>query len=249
MAQALERLGVSLPSLVTYLINFGILLGILYLVAYRPFLRAVDRRKERELAHEEKAAAAEKSAQLRQEEAEAAIERARERALSILAEARKTARADAEGARQIADRTARSYVTRARRSVEAERTAMERDLRDRVADLVRSATEAVLTGALDEDGHRLVIDQAIDSLEASGWKLPPNSPPIAHVTVATPPNDDQVERLAKLIAERSHRQVSMVVVIDRDVLGGLAVALGDSLVDNTLRGRLNRLDSKIRSSP
>ena len=39
MPEGLERIGVHLPSLIAYTINFAILLVLLHLVAYRPFLR------------------------------------------------------------------------------------------------------------------------------------------------------------------------------------------------------------------
>ena len=40
-------LGINLPSLIAYLLNFGILLGVLILFAYKPLLRLLDQRTER----------------------------------------------------------------------------------------------------------------------------------------------------------------------------------------------------------
>ena len=40
-------LGINLPSLIAYLINFVILLGILIFFAYKPLLRVLDQRSER----------------------------------------------------------------------------------------------------------------------------------------------------------------------------------------------------------
>lgn len=51
---------------------------------------------------------------------------------------------------------------------------------------------------------------------------------IERITAAIPPSDQQVKPLAKLISDRSQGQISMVVVIDRVVIGGLAGAPGDS---------------------
>jgi len=42
MPEALERLGVHLPSLAAYLVNFLVLMGVLYLIAHRPFLRVLN---------------------------------------------------------------------------------------------------------------------------------------------------------------------------------------------------------------
>ena len=40
-------LGINLPSLIAYLINFAVLLGILFIFAYKPLLRVLDQRSER----------------------------------------------------------------------------------------------------------------------------------------------------------------------------------------------------------
>ena len=42
-----KGLGFHIPSLIIYLVNFGILLGLLYLFAYKPILRMMDQRADR----------------------------------------------------------------------------------------------------------------------------------------------------------------------------------------------------------
>ena len=43
----MTELGVNLPSLIAYVVNFVILLGILYLLAYKPIIRLLDQRADR----------------------------------------------------------------------------------------------------------------------------------------------------------------------------------------------------------
>ena len=43
----MTQLGINLPSLIAYLVNFVILLGILYVFAFKPLLRSLDQRSER----------------------------------------------------------------------------------------------------------------------------------------------------------------------------------------------------------
>ena len=43
----MAQLGVNLPTLIVYIVNFLILLGIIYVFAYKPLLRAMDQRSER----------------------------------------------------------------------------------------------------------------------------------------------------------------------------------------------------------
>ena len=43
----MTQLGINLPTLIVYVVNFSILLGVLYFFAYKPLLRAMDQRTER----------------------------------------------------------------------------------------------------------------------------------------------------------------------------------------------------------
>ena len=43
----MTELGVNVPSLIAYVLNFVILLGILYLLAYKPIIRLLDQRADR----------------------------------------------------------------------------------------------------------------------------------------------------------------------------------------------------------
>ena len=43
----MTQLGINLPSLIAYVVNFVILLGILYAFAFKPLLRSMDQRAER----------------------------------------------------------------------------------------------------------------------------------------------------------------------------------------------------------
>ena len=43
----MEGLGINLPTLIAQVINFVVLFGLLYLVAYKPLLRMLDERSRR----------------------------------------------------------------------------------------------------------------------------------------------------------------------------------------------------------
>ena len=43
----MEGLGINVPTLTAQIVNFAILLGLLYLVAYRPLMRMLDERSRR----------------------------------------------------------------------------------------------------------------------------------------------------------------------------------------------------------
>jgi F-type H+-transporting ATPase subunit delta len=64
---------------------------------------------------------------------------------------------------------------------------------------------------------------------------------VAEVRTAVPLNQDQRDRLAKALGEATGRDVALKVVIDPSVLGGVIAQVGDTVIDGTVRTRLERL--------
>ncbi len=61
---------------------------------------------------------------------------------------------------------------------------------------------------------------------------------VATVRVAKPLSDEQLERLRKALAAQVGREVTVQVIIDEQVLGGVRVELGNEVVEGTVAGRL-----------
>jgi F-type H+-transporting ATPase subunit b len=143
-------------------VNFLILLGILYVFAYRPLLRAMDQRSER----------------IR--ESLAAADRAREEAASSRAaieeqlnEARREGQRLLDQAREAADRYREEEMVRARQDVDAfverarsdiqrERDAAIEEVRVSFGDLAITAAERVIRRSLDRRAHQDLIAQVLE---------------------------------------------------------------------------------------
>ena len=120
MPQGLERIGLHLPSLLAYTINFILLLAFLYLVAYRPFLRLLAERVERiqrGLADAEAAALARAEAV---KTGQIDIEAAREEARRIKEEANRRAQEEIEEGKLKGRREAKAYLDQARQRADIE---------------------------------------------------------------------------------------------------------------------------------
>ncbi len=68
---------------------------------------------------------------------------------------------------------------------------------------------------------------------------------VAEVRSAIPLDDGTIERLAGALASRVGNQVEVRVIIDESVLGGLIVSVGDTVIDGSVRTRLERLREAV----
>ncbi len=66
---------------------------------------------------------------------------------------------------------------------------------------------------------------------------------IARVTVtsAYPLEDDQEEKIRKIMAKRTGKKVEIDTRVDESLIGGVVIRAGDSVIDASLRGRLKQL--------
>jgi F-type H+-transporting ATPase subunit delta len=63
---------------------------------------------------------------------------------------------------------------------------------------------------------------------------------VAEVKVAQPLVADQADRLAKALGRLAGKDVSLNVVIDPSIIGGVSVRLGDEVIDGTVQTRLDQ---------
>ena len=68
---------------------------------------------------------------------------------------------------------------------------------------------------------------------------------VAEVRSAVPLTDDQQTRLAAALANATGKQVNLKVVIDPSVLGGLVATVGDTVIDGSVRTRLDHLKARL----
>jgi F-type H+-transporting ATPase subunit delta len=64
---------------------------------------------------------------------------------------------------------------------------------------------------------------------------------VAEVRSAIPLNEDQRTRLAAALSRATGKQVSVKVIVDPSVLGGIVSTVGDIVIDGSVRHRLDQL--------
>lgn len=68
---------------------------------------------------------------------------------------------------------------------------------------------------------------------------------VAEVRSAVELSADQQKRLAAALTKATGKQVNLKVVVDPAVIGGLVATVGDEVIDDTVRTRLEQLKSRI----
>lgn len=68
---------------------------------------------------------------------------------------------------------------------------------------------------------------------------------VGEVRSAVPLTDDQVQRLAESLGKATGKRVEVKVVIDPSVLGGIVAQVGDTVIDGSVRARLDQLREQI----
>ena len=68
---------------------------------------------------------------------------------------------------------------------------------------------------------------------------------VAEVRSAVALTDDQQQRLSAALANATGRQVTLKVVVDPSILGGVVATVGDTVIDGSVRTRVEQLKSRL----
>ena len=158
----MQALGINLPGLITQIVSFGVLFGILYILLYKPILGMLEQRSQKIQESLETAERVRQEAASQQEDMQRQLETARTEGQELIAQAR-----------EVADRFREEELTKVRQDIESERTRAtaniqrERDaaieaLRSEFAGLAITAAERVIERSLDESAHQDIIDRVLE---------------------------------------------------------------------------------------
>jgi len=159
--EGLAGLGINLPTLVAQIVNFVILFGLLYLVAYKPIMRMLDERSRKVKESMERTEYIKQQAERAEEEAAKRIEAASKEGQEVIVRAMRTGEEARQGAQQQAQQDAEALIARARAEIQRERDEAIDELRKEFADLTILAAGKVIDRSLDKKAHRQIIDKVL----------------------------------------------------------------------------------------
>lgn len=68
---------------------------------------------------------------------------------------------------------------------------------------------------------------------------------VAHVRTAVDLSDEQQQRMRRALTDATGRDVELKVVVDPDVVGGVLVTVGDTVIDGTVSRQLDRARARM----
>jgi F-type H+-transporting ATPase subunit b len=158
----LANLGINMPVLLAQIINFVILFGLLYLVAYKPIMRMLDERSRKIKESMEQTEYIKQQAEHAEEEAKKRIEAAAKEGQEAVARAVRTGEEVRREAQQQARGEAEALIVRARTEIQRERDEAIDELRKEFADITIMAAGKVIDRTLDKKAHREIIDKVLE---------------------------------------------------------------------------------------
>lgn len=84
-----------------------------------------------------------------------------------------------------------------------------------------------------------IVDTVVSMAAAARAKT------VAEVRAAVPLGEDRQRQLAQALSETTGQEVEVKVVVDPDVVGGLVVRMGDTVIDGSVARRLEELRARL----
>jgi len=162
----LAKLGFSLPTLIAQVVNFGLLLLLLRLFAYKPIMKMLDNRAIKIKESLEAGERAKQEALSAEKEIAKKIEEASASGQQIVGQAVKTAEEVKRRAAQDAKKEADGIIAKAQVEITREKQESMTELRKEVADLAVMVAGKAIATSLDKETQRKLIDNALTEVSS-----------------------------------------------------------------------------------
>ena len=243
MGDALSEMGINGPFLISQIVNFLVLFGLLTVLLWKPAKKRLDERQA--------------SLQKQVEDTEAAasqLEKVGEERNKILAEARKEAEGivsqayeRVEAVKKDASEDAKVIIQKAQVDAKGEELRLLKGVRDQVAVLAMAATQKLVGESLDEKRQKALIDEFFSNVKSGKIVVLEGediSGKVAVVTSALPLSSKEKKVIeGDILKKAGVKEVSFEV--DTGILGGLTIKIDDKLFDHSVSSQLAGLRSRL----
>lgn len=237
MGDALGAMGINGPFLLFQVVNFLLLFGALTIFLWKPAKKRLDERQAMLQKQVEDAEAAAQEREKIGQEREAALAEAKKEADKIIAQAQERV----ESIKADAEAEAKTILQKAREDAKLEEQNLLKEVRDQVGILAIAATQKLLGTALDDSRQKALVDEFFSGVKSGkivvlkGEKFEGEA---AVVTSALPLSKAEKEVIEKDILKRSSGDLKVAFEVNPDLLGGLTIQVGDTMVDHSVSAQL-----------
>ncbi len=233
----MDKLGLNLGFFLFQLLNFGIILLLLWRFVWPRVMRLLDERSERIAQGLEDARAAEEARENAERERDKLLAQARADGQKLVDEARQRGEEQIKHILREASQEAEDTRAQARDQAEQERNRILGETREQIVSLAMAAAERLIGDSLDEKRQRAVIKQFFSEVPAEAENIGKS----VTVVSAVPLTDDE-----KAQAQKTTGADEIDYKVEPAILGGLIVRAGDKVVDGSVRGDLATLSLRLR---
>lgn len=193
--------------------------------------RAEELRKKAEEAkreYEEKIKKAEEDTKRMEEEAQKEIERLHSQAVE-------RAKAEAE-----------KIISQARNSKEKMREEVKNELEEKAVYFACDLVKGAFDEKIYKNAHDELVDSIIHGLEHIDENKISDKVKVAEIVSPFPVNTQEKERIKKIISKKASRQIDLKEKLDKDLIAGAIVKIGDLIIDGSLSNRLEETRARLR---
>jgi F-type H+-transporting ATPase subunit b len=244
----MAALGINLGFFIFQVLNFTIVLVLLYAWAYKPIINALENRQKKIAQGIEDARIAAEARANAEKDAREIIAKAQAEANQKVREA--TERAEAAGREVMAQTEAAAAKAREDALAEAalERDRILSDVRGQIAALAMAATQRLIGEALYEKRQHTLIEEFFSGVQSGRVVVLEDASftgASAEVTSALPLTAAEQEAVKRDILSKTGSQATVTFRVDPAILGGLVVRVGDKVLDGSVAGQLENLRQTI----
>jgi F-type H+-transporting ATPase subunit delta len=124
-----------------------------------------------------------------------------------------------------------------------DRIQREKILSELLEDKVSPHTLGLLTFIVGQ-GRARQLPQILDQL--SDLAADARDSVVAEVRTAVPLQQEQRDALASALSKATGKKVEVKAIVDPEVLGGVVAKIGDTVIDGTVRHKLEQLKDQVR---
>lgn len=161
MDKAFSALGINVPTLVAFLVNFTVLYLLLRATLFGPVMKNLEERRRRIAESLQTAENVQRQAVESQRVVQQQLDEARREGQQLITQAQQASTRIQEDARLAAQSEQERILARARTEIQLERDSAIGDLRREFADLTIAAAEKVIGQSLDRPAHERLINQVL----------------------------------------------------------------------------------------